>query len=805
MKILLLSTVILLSFTGIPKAAQPGLNIALNKPYTMEPEPNYPHCLDDGDAVHLTDGIYTTGPFWTTGTTVGWSVNQPVMITVDLQEEQPIAGVSFNTAANYAVGVRWPWSIVILTSSDGETWYRAGDLVRLSVPPPDRVQQETIHRFYTGELQTKGRFVRFLVGKSGYILADEIEVYRGRDEWLERQPAGSVVTDMKQAELQAQGVNAMQERLRADLQDAAAAIEASNLTPLRKEQLLARVQRLTEDVAALPDELPADYTTIMPFSPLQARIFALHSPVRQAAGFAPLTAWAAGRWDPLLPIQAPAAPPASSPALEVRMLHGEHRAAAFNLTNSTDRPLAVTIHLEGLAATDGISVREVLFTDTYVRRPIAAALPEAALTAGGRQVGIPAGMTRQVWLSIDSRRIPPGTYRGQVKVTAPDLAEIHLPFDLYVSQLEFPSRPSIHIGGWEYSEGEKSARDAAVVDQQQFITRLREYYVDMPWASGLVTGARFDDEGRMTTPPDFTVWDNWVAKWPDARLYAVYGLGSDFEGAGPGTPRFQRIMAEWLGALVDHMQNQGLAPEQLVLLLVDEPHTPEQDANFLRWAEAVQQADTGAVVWINPCHDDPADADPRLYEVADALSPSAARFVGSPQSYRDFFTAQKDARKDLWFYSCVNGKHLDPITYHRGQFWLAIEHGAVGSCFWAWGDEGGSGSSFRAYTSPWHMFSPLFLDPDMGVIDGKHMEAVREGAQDYEYFMMLRGRVEQLEAQGHAHPVISKAKQLLEEGPGRVTREITIDRLDWTAPKDRESMDRVRLEALDLLEQLAAL
>jgi hypothetical protein len=42
----------------------PGMeNLALRKPYTLEPSPNYAHCTDPGDATQLTDGQYTDGYF----------------------------------------------------------------------------------------------------------------------------------------------------------------------------------------------------------------------------------------------------------------------------------------------------------------------------------------------------------------------------------------------------------------------------------------------------------------------------------------------------------------------------------------------------------------------------------------------------------------------------------------------------------------------------------------------------------------------------------------------------------------------
>ena len=75
-----------------------GDNIALHKPYTLSPAPNYAACTDVGDATQLTDGTYTSGYFWTQMSTVGWiSPTSNPTIKIDLGQTYPIQGISFNT------------------------------------------------------------------------------------------------------------------------------------------------------------------------------------------------------------------------------------------------------------------------------------------------------------------------------------------------------------------------------------------------------------------------------------------------------------------------------------------------------------------------------------------------------------------------------------------------------------------------------------------------------------------------------------------------------------------------------------
>ena len=178
-------------------------------------------------------------------------------------------------------------------------------------------------------------------------------------------------------------------------------------------------------------------------------------------------------------------------------------------------------------------------------------------------------------------------------------------------------------------------------------------------------------------------------------------------------------------------------------------------------------------------------------------------FFAKGKAYQDFFVAQQQAGRELWFYSCSGpAKLLDPASYWRGQFWLNIKYGGKGSCYWAFGDE--AGNSWNAYVQPRASYSPLFLGKTT-VMDAKQMEAIREGAEDYEYFAMLRARVEGLERQAVQSTLVAEAKTLLVTGPEQAVAIMGSDKQEWTVPKDRTVMDRVRLQALDMLEKLSKL
>jgi len=85
------------------------------------------------------------------------------------------------------------------------------------------------------------------------------------------------------------------------------------------------------------------------------------------------------------------------------------------------------------------------------------------------------------------------------------------------------------------------------------------------------------------------------------------------------------------------------------------------------------------------------------------------------------------------------------------------------------------------------------------------MEAIREGIEDFEYLTMLRARVEELQADGVPAERLAAARELLATAVDRVMAMDAEPTYRWDEEKDRAVQDRVRIEVLDALTDLAAL
>jgi hypothetical protein len=781
-----LPAILIALFTATAAENQrPGDNIALGKPYTLDPRPNYSYCTDPGDKTQLTDGVYTKGYFWTQKSTVGWSSVGGVTITVDLGSVQPIRGAAFNTAAGRA-GVAWPASIVILVSDDGKSYYPAGELINLSMKHGPAPNDYAIHRYWTGELCTHGRFVSFLVVAGGpYTFVDEIEIYKGEPDWLKLPFSGEGVTDAKAYQLHA----AFEHRIRKDLlavREAAAKLKGDAPKAIQTE-----LDAIEREIPSMPRRHDPKARVTLPLNPLHERVFRTQAMVWRAQKAALLAASPANPWDPL---DITGAPTRGTGGVNVAMMQNEFRSAALNVSNAGENAAELRLQITGLSGETNppcVAVHEVAWTDTRKGIAVAAALPETRRDGDAFIITVPSGMTRQVWLTFHPTDLKPGTHRGAISLTS-GKTKLRVPLTLRVFPLRFPDQPSFHLGGWDYSDAIKG-RDVTPENRDAYIRILREHFVDSPWATG----------GVMPFNQDTARFDEWLRLWPGARQYCVFAsVGEEIGRAKMGTPEFDVQVREWITFWTGHAKQRGLKSEQLLILLVDEPAEDHRDNIILPWAKAVRAANTGVTLFEDVCHIDPLRANQEMIKLCHILCPNRPRFLSSAPSYRDYFAKQHAGGMELAFYSCNIGARLaDSYSYFRLQAWTAWQYGAKASFFWAFSDSGG-GSSWNEYAMTHSTcYTPLFIEPAT-VTGSKQMEAIRESAEDYEYFVMLRDRIAAAEKAGRQGAAVERAKELLATAPARVLNACDADKLMWAEPKDRSLADKVRVELLDALVAL---
>ena len=175
---------------GAASVRPPWTNLALGKAVQFSVPPNYPAVTDVEDARQMTDGTLATAtPMWSDRAAVGWVMVEPVVFTVGLGSDQPIRGVAVHVPGGLG-GVEWPGSILLYASATGARYSLVGDLVELSRVRPPETGYATLW-LTTEALETHGRFLKFVcaptnLGNGAYIFVDEVEVYQGEADWLNR-------------------------------------------------------------------------------------------------------------------------------------------------------------------------------------------------------------------------------------------------------------------------------------------------------------------------------------------------------------------------------------------------------------------------------------------------------------------------------------------------------------------------------------------------------------------------------------------------------------------------------------------
>jgi len=796
----------------IEAAELAGRNMALGRPYALFPHPTYQLCTDAGDSKQLTDGQTTSDYFWTQQGTVGWQHVQYATVTVDLGQIEPISGVSMTTAAGVA-GVTWPMAVHVLVSDDGKTFFDAGDLVALyragTGAWPDGY---AIRRLVTDKFRTSGRFVQFvIIPMSGgpYSFTDEVEIFRGPKELLQRKPHPGEPTDARSIYEKGRIQRAVSHRWQTDAANLGELIAAADLDARTKAEQL---KRLAQACALGPDSIDADapFRAVLPMGENHAELFKVQAGLWRGMGRRDLSVWVPATWDPLRPFAIP--PQAASNQIRIDTMRCEYRAAALNLANATDKPLNVRLRFEGLPGSptpEYVTLHDVQWTDTSQGVPIAAALPEASREGNAWNVTVQPGLVRQVWMTFRVVEQEAGECTGAIVVESGGTEPQRVPINLRIWPLDFPQETTLWLGGWSYTNG-SGAYGITSQNRAAFLAHLQEHFVSAPWAnSGVLRSFRFDKQDPTKIHLDTRALDQWIERWPDAKAYMVFlsvahysgAVRTSLGGAEIGSAEFHQRVGTWISAWVRHLRSKGIEPNQLGLLIHDEPHEGSDIGPFLAWARAIQAAEPDVIVWEDPTYRNPTAAPAELFDACDVLCPNRPMWLERGERFAQFYRQQQANGRTLQFYSCSGPtKLLDPYSYYRLQAWHCWDVGGTGSFFWAFGDNSGA-SSWNEYFAKAGPYTPLFLD-DTSVTAGKHMEAVRESVEDYEYFVMLRQAVQRAKKAGRADAALARAEDLLDKGAREVLEANGADQLRWHERKDRTVADRMRVR---ILEALAAL
>lgn len=730
-------------------------NIALGMPYTFSEAPNFTICTDKGDTKQLTDGLYCqhANPeggfyFWTQKGSVGWKkLRTPVEITLDLGEVRPISGVSLRTAAGKDC-VLWPGALEIFVSNDNSKFYYVTDLTetkRYSFPFRENVYG--IHNYKNEKLKTKGRYVMFRCFPAGnYFFCDEIEVYSGPEEYLKLKTPGREVTGAFLEQLLI--TKGMKNRMFSDI----IAIEKMDIKLKEKlgdknpGKIRAKLQSLWNEVYKYEFRSePETITAVVPLNGLHERIIAVHSDILNLKGFKGILLRHKDRYEKISLFDEPAEDP---PSVKARLMNGECRADTLNISNCTREASRISFRVKGLPAPDVMKVYNVCGVDTREKIVDFSALVELKDKNGLYEVNAPAGMTTQLWFAFNPRSVKPGVYEGEIEFSSLEWKD-KAPLSLTVSPIAFPEKNGLKTIMWDYlyppqyGISDQNAPEAAKL--------MKDHFVNVATA-GLAVAAfptekDVDPQGNIVRKLDFSAFDKWIERRPDAAVYHIYlEQSSDkaFAGKRAGTPEFERAVSQWTREIAAHAASKGIKPSHLQFNILDEPAAPA-DYKFLGfWAKAVKSVQTGIVIFCSPSmmtNDEFLKYSQETLNLMDVVCVRLDEYLSViPQDVRKYLTLRAEKGMELWFYMYPEGggvRFFDP-AYYRLQPYQAFANKAIGSGFWSLADIGSAKTSWNPYLMPSGFnYSPVYITPS-SITTAKQFEALREGIEDYQYLTMLR-------------------------------------------------------------------
>lgn len=818
------------------------VNVALHKSYTLSPAPNYAISTGPSDSTDLTDGVLTytssndSSCMWCNQLSVGWVPATSATITIDLGSDQPISSVKYSTISHAPNQAFWPSSIDVLVSADNANYYFITDMMRddPNIPPVPTSGNSVKYMITATGLNTHGRYVKFVVFDT-HIHVDEIQIYNGGSN---NSYAGGSLPLSNDALITALRLIG---RMQTDLDSVKQAAQSAGVSIASQiDSIQSRISGFRDfgNIQNIKTFLPQPSNTVA--GQIQQDTLKLNALVLQNKGFSGTVVWTGNTWDPISPYTAP---PRNSSAgtINLNMMNGERRGKVINLTNAGDSQKTVNIGVNGFGGSNNpswISLSKVQSTDTTDSQvsgneAISDMLLPISSVGNGYAVNIPAGMTQQVWLEFEPVSLPVGDNPGNILVSDGS-SNSTVNVDLAISQYAFPQNMSLSLGMWDYVDGSiflgNTIFDITPSNAPAVKQFMDKYHFDLPWSSGTlgyVNGSNFDSDNNFIPGANyFDYFDNWVALFPNAKIYEIAVDGhenGDLSDTGTNAftapAAFSARVASWVGAFEDHLASKGIDQSKVAFSPIDEPTSQQKERDVIAWGKAMRDrtkkysshiqlfVDTSGLASRDPESSVVVDGD-TVYSVADILCPSSGVFaaLSDPNHFFNFFLDQRvNHGKDLNFYDGA-GRDGDPYALYLLRGWLAYKYGADAVQYWSLGDSGGD-RNMNDYTAKAPIYTPLYFDGS-NVYAGKKMEAVYEGREDYEYLKILNNLANNLETQDSGNSLIADARNLSNTAVSAVTSSLFSpgysEIILWRNDKDRSLSSQYTTAIWSKINQLSS-
>ncbi len=395
------------------------------------------------------------------------------------------------------------------------------------------------------------------------------------------------------------------------------------------------------------------------------------------------------------------------------------------------------------------------------------------------------GENQPIWFTV---RVPDdataGEYSGKVTISAENGRSLSVPVSLRVRDFDIPKKISLRSSFWMFRDQLNRFYHLDEVDFDDYMKwidfalehRICPIDVFEGSCAQMLDVARKADDGEspVNPRPDFTNWDKYIDHMlaggaSTIHLGQSHHQGTFFSDAANPVASPQQIarVIENIKILRDHYKQKGVF-DLHYLQLRDETSAPDS----LNVYKEVQKALPDVKLLLTAPS---GEARPYLM-IPCPLTP------GFDAGWRDEIKAKGG---EYWWYVCCAplGEWANLLSYqtgaqHRALFWQTWDRNVDGLLywglnFWTWygakwpvdakgpttrvpakGDPnfipvpGAPGDGFSMYPGP---------TPDKP-LSSIRLECMRDGEEDYEYFVMLDSLIAKAEAKGDSSPVLKEAR-----------------------------------------------
>lgn len=364
--------------------------------------------------------------------------------------------------------------------------------------------------------------------------------------------------------------------------------------------------------------------------------------------------------------------------------------------------------------------------------------PLTPLNPAGR-LDVPPGESRQVWLTLPARDLPPGRYETNLLLRplatrahngSPPAKSVRV--QLHVDPLRVATYPDFAVYNWDYAQNEAYVRDLAAHKVTFFLVSTH-----MP-------RPEFDKQGNALGEIDYSSYDRLLrlkmryVRETGGELLFSYGIIRGFWRYANGRTDWDFMSEPWVRAFrhtyarwLEHLKALGLDYDDFCVQIWDEA-TGENVDYVVEGGKLLRRIDPKVRFVMDGAQS--IEEVRRMDPYIDVWVPHL-HTLKRPKVGAKLLEVYRSLGEPVYTYTCsTNMKSLSPYTYHRLKPWEAANLRLEGVFYWDY-------NSWRG--DPWNDFDGPIADCGAvydgvdGPITSRRWEASREGIEDWQIMRLL--------------------------------------------------------------------